>query len=492
MKALAATQTASSPSSTTGSNFLLQRKCACGGPAGVSCTCEECADKQLLKQPLQAKLVVGSPDDPLEREADRVAEEVMHMPDPSPQGLPSRASAKPRVQRRVAGISSGTFAAPPEVHHALSAPGCPLDTATRAFFEPRFGHDFSRVRVHTDSAAAASAQAIQARAYTVGEHIVIGAERHLSGMQARHQLLAHELTHVVQQAGLHTAPAMVRRLSAEAFKERLGRTPEQEEVVTRLFAHPTFTKLWDWLGRCTGEPKDHGPIKLRVGRSFSDGLQTFGGFNQTRGILTINPMNRAAHRNPLELVDTIVHELVHAVSWAIRTGKCPGQKAPMEQVEDLVHEDDRHRFMAEQSGYARTQRLSLGDELMHLERLGPSASDPCNFFLDIEATPQAAVVEITRDIKEDTGIGAPTRTAVNQILRDELRQARELGNRDADAILAAAPTVRLFMGCLNAECARRRPRKRGIFHCFDMVLEQQGRALRTPSSESVAEQEMAA
>lgn len=187
------------PPRASSDSCLLQRKCACGGPSGLSDTCEACSNKKLLGQPLQAKLVVGSVDDPLEREADRVAEQVMRMPGGEPEHRPIDPGPVPLVQRRVPGNTAGTFAAPPAVHQVLSTSGRPLDTATRAFFEPRFGHNFSRVRVHTDSTAEASAKEIQAQAYTVGEHIVMGSGLYSPGTQNGGILLAHELSHVVQQ-----------------------------------------------------------------------------------------------------------------------------------------------------------------------------------------------------------------------------------------------------------------------------------------------------
>lgn len=268
------------------------------------------------------------------------------------------------------------------------------------------------------------------------------------------------------------APPTLMRLSPERFQRRLGRTPEHRTVIDALFGHPTFRKLWDWIGKCEGERADHGPIKLRVGRTFSDGVQTFGEFNQTRGILTINPMFReagvrVARKNPQELADTVVHELIHAASWALRTGKCPGQREPLPQTENLVDEKDRRLIEPEQEGLKPTERLSLGEELDRFERLGPSASDPCNYFLDIEAGPQAEIVEITDDIRQETGIGGPTRTRVNQILRNELRSARRAAT--PEATLAAAPLLRAFMRCRDEECAKRR-RNRKLARCFDDVL----------------------
>ncbi len=86
------------------------------------------------------------------------------------------------------------------VHDVPRSTGQALDPATRAHFEPRFGHDFSRVRVHTGPAAARSAQDLEASAYTVGPNIVFGAGQFLPQTAAGRRLLSHELTHVVQQA----------------------------------------------------------------------------------------------------------------------------------------------------------------------------------------------------------------------------------------------------------------------------------------------------
>ncbi len=88
---------------------------------------------------------------------------------------------------------------PPIVHEVLRSPGQPLDPATRAFMEPRFGHDFGPVRVHTDARAAQSAQSVNALAYTVGRDVVFDAGQYAPHTREGKSLMAHELTHVVQQ-----------------------------------------------------------------------------------------------------------------------------------------------------------------------------------------------------------------------------------------------------------------------------------------------------
>jgi hypothetical protein len=158
--------------------------------------------------PIQAKLEIGAVDDPLEHEADRVAEQVMRMPDPgvSIAAAPSRVNPKcaqceeeEKLQTKQAGSQSAAGEAPSIVHEALRAPGQPLDAATRDYFEPRFGPDFSRVRVHTDAKAAESARTLDARAYTLGSDIVFASNAFSPATSAGRRLLAHELVHTAQQ-----------------------------------------------------------------------------------------------------------------------------------------------------------------------------------------------------------------------------------------------------------------------------------------------------
>jgi hypothetical protein len=133
---------------------VLQRKCACGG-SSASGECAECKEKEMQRKSL----------------------------------------------------SSGPAVAPPIVHEVLGAPGQALPRATRSLFEPRFGHDFSKVRIHADDQAAQSAQAVNALAYTVGHHVVFGLGQFQPATLPGKQLLAHELAHVVQQKWTAGQPA---------------------------------------------------------------------------------------------------------------------------------------------------------------------------------------------------------------------------------------------------------------------------------------------
>lgn len=161
---------------------------------------------------LQPKLSVNTPGDIYEQEADRVAAQVTSMTGPELQRSCSCAGACPACSmmpndhehlqmKSVQASDSLGMVAPPIVHETLGSPGQPLDRATREFMEPRFGHDFSRVRVHTDGRAAASARAVNAVAYTVGRNIVFAPGSYRPQTTQGLSLLAHELTHVVQQGG---------------------------------------------------------------------------------------------------------------------------------------------------------------------------------------------------------------------------------------------------------------------------------------------------
>jgi hypothetical protein len=152
--------------------------------------------ERLLKSGgIQAKLKVNEPGDVYEQEADRIADQVMATP-----AHPAINGAPPRIQR-FSGQANGLDTAPASVDWTLASPGRPLDPALRRDMEQRFGHDFSEVRVHSGTAAQQSAQDMNAIAYTVGHNIVFGADRFAPGTQEGQRLLAHELTHVVQQSG---------------------------------------------------------------------------------------------------------------------------------------------------------------------------------------------------------------------------------------------------------------------------------------------------
>src|SRR5712692_6393152 len=145
---------------------------------------------------IQTKLAISNPGDLSEQEADRIADQVLAMPAP-----PSVTGAPPRIQRLVGQPTGQMHAALLSVDQVLASPGSPLEPTLRQEMEQRFGYDFSQVRVYSGVAAGQSAQEMNAHAYTVGHNIVFGAGRFAPGTQEGRRLIAHELTHVVQQSG---------------------------------------------------------------------------------------------------------------------------------------------------------------------------------------------------------------------------------------------------------------------------------------------------
>ena len=205
---------------TASNSGLLQRQCACGSrTSGASGQCEGCSKKRIAG--LQTKVRVGPSGDAFELEADRVADQVMAMPPRVDAPHPDSRSAAPLVQRRVSDGSGGLSDAPAIVSGVLRSPGQALDPATRDFFELRFGHDFSRVRVHSDRTAAHSADSVGALAYTVGHNVVFAENQYSPGSAAGNRLLAHELTHVVQQDASASHAQLLRRQPSSKKKGKI-------------------------------------------------------------------------------------------------------------------------------------------------------------------------------------------------------------------------------------------------------------------------------
>lgn len=128
---------------------------------------------------------------------------------------------------------------PPVVHSVLNSPGHTLDSGTRSFMESRFGHDFSGVRVHTDSRAAESARSVNALAYTVGRDVVFGTGQYQPEGMTGKRLLAHELTHVVQQGGKAPAKSSLVISPPATSAER-----EADDVSERILANrPNSARL---------------------------------------------------------------------------------------------------------------------------------------------------------------------------------------------------------------------------------------------------------
>ena len=176
---------------------------------------------------VQPKLTIGQPGDKYEQEADRIVEQVMRIPEPQVrrqandqeeeelvQTNPIAGEITPLIQKQVEEeeeellqtkeADTQTPQVDPKLAtkiHSLRGRGQPLPKSVRSFFEPRFGYDFSQVRVHTDARAIEIARTLNARALTSGYNVMFAAGLYTPETYEGYQLLAHELTHVVQQVG---------------------------------------------------------------------------------------------------------------------------------------------------------------------------------------------------------------------------------------------------------------------------------------------------
>ncbi len=164
----------------------------------------------------QPKLSINQPNDVYEQEADHMADRVMRMPDPFASQDSFFKPANHTIQRKCAHCeqedkmlhrkesSTSEVAGSSQLDSyvsSLSTAGQSLSANSRQFFEPRFGHDFSNVRIHTDQVAAKSAESINALAYTTGNNIVFNSGQYSPDSPTGQRLMAHELTHVIQQGG---------------------------------------------------------------------------------------------------------------------------------------------------------------------------------------------------------------------------------------------------------------------------------------------------
>ncbi|MEW5959506.1 MAG: DUF4157 domain-containing protein, partial [Chloroflexota bacterium] len=254
---------------------IFPRRCPFGG------ACHTCPAR------VQAKLRINQAGDKYEQEADRVAEQVMRMPEPRiSEETPVRSQAqgiciqracpdcddelqrqpleeeeeeeeeegpiraKFAGNRQLQGQEADSSAVPPVVHEVLRSPGRPLDPATREFMEPRFGHDFSRVRVHTDAKAAESAEAVDSLAFTIGQDVVFNEGHYAPATAVGRQLLAHELAHVVQQNGTFE---LLQRRCGEKTPPSQNQATIRAEIVRHGEAQVGEHYLWSAEGEHPGE-----------------------------------------------------------------------------------------------------------------------------------------------------------------------------------------------------------------------------------------------
>jgi hypothetical protein len=292
----------------------IQRKCNCGG------SCESCASKEEETGKIQTKLTIGSPDDVYEQEADRVADQVMRMPDQSSEGLERQIENRPvhsiqgknrlsafqditvsrlvdigdneplitnqetiipseegKIKTKSASDSGAQYfssAKPQTVSDELaqsvkeigSHSGEPLSSSPREFMENRFGKDFSNVRIHKDEFAGRISRQLNARAFTIENHIVFAPGEFRPEAASGRYLLAHELAHIIQQGASNGTLSGKRIQRTEADTQalcplyyRYDSSKDVEKYNCAGLAHRAYTmmdldedkkRLFSKLGTC--------------------------------------------------------------------------------------------------------------------------------------------------------------------------------------------------------------------------------------------------
>jgi outer membrane protein OmpA-like peptidoglycan-associated protein len=315
---------------------------------------------------LQPRLTIGQADDPYEREADRVADQVMRMPAPNSDGnglsiTPVTAHQAQRkcaecedeeeegkLQRKESGGAEVSATAPPTVHQTLSSPGQRLDAATRAYFEPRFGRDFSGVRIHTGDDAVSATHDARARAFTVANQIAFAAGQYEPSSEAGRRLLAHELTHVAQQERLgHSSEKMLLQREpiegdTACFEPPLidtatGDFLTQDCVMDRRDPTVWAIRLWDFeLAKDTLTPCHKAAIDLLISdiNDVLEGDPEITGWSITRIVGHASPEGGEEYNENLALrrAEAVFSELGTAVSGAlpapVSSGTRCGEGAP--------------------------------------------------------------------------------------------------------------------------------------------------------------------
>jgi hypothetical protein len=234
----------------------IQRKaaCACGGG------CPRCESESVGEQ-VQAKFAISSPGDQFEQEADRIADQVMRMPSSDGHGFNAPAdeapATPPGLNKRILRQANDVAPQRKVVSNFTSrlGEGTPLDAESRRYFEPRFNRDFSSVRVHAGDTAADSADMVHARAYTVGHDVVFAAGQYSPDSAHGKRLLAHELTHVIQQTQAPTSRAERKLLRTNSKDAEVNPSdPAREIEISPLPATGDFTVF-----RSVGDTGEAGP-----------------------------------------------------------------------------------------------------------------------------------------------------------------------------------------------------------------------------------------
>jgi hypothetical protein len=294
------------------------------------------------------------------------------------QGGGAVSAAHPQIPRASGPSGGPTSVAPASVDRALASPGTPLEPAVRPDMERSFGHDFSRVRVHTDAPAARSAGDVAAEAYTVGRHIVFAAGRYAPHTPAGRHLLAHELVHTAQQGAAHT----LRRQAAGGAKsgERKtfvipipsGISTKQEYflyIEMKIFGR-VVNVAWTSSGPAVDAPSKHvgKPVNVSVATWLLEMYGAAGGGDGKAEKEEADKAYKGLGEGEKGAIDVEINQRYYAA-----TGEAPGTKIkPGEAVKASIWNSLKQQVLAD-----RKALETLPETVKTL--LGPSNFTPENY-----------------------------------------------------------------------------------------------------------------
>jgi hypothetical protein len=353
---------------------------------------------------IQPKLRVGQPNDKYEREADQVAEQVMRMPEEQVFAI---STGPAKLQRKCAACASGhgycsKCVEEEEEIQAMRGGGQPLPSSVRAFFGPRFGVDFSGVRIHQGAEAASLAKAIDARAYTVGRDVAFDNGQYSPYTTEGKKLLAHELTHVLQQGGKRTSiqrlvrDTMVKdcnKDSAEASSDPVNELRQAEQKAFELLV-TALEKINSAENQYQEAVSEYFVPKLDELEKFSDAYWVA---RHLRKAFGLNPNKMRTWENlrtirrrlmkALQEISSVVYEYV-----CCKQGTCCEQDPLLCDIADLnCKPSDRSAYTTDQdrnrivlcSKFWKTPKergLTIIHEVLHLAFIGLITDKPSPAF----------------------------------------------------------------------------------------------------------------
>jgi len=364
---------------------------------------------------IRAKLKVTQPGDKHKQQADRVADTVMRMPEPLVQRQPQEEEEKTlrrqpkeeedEMMRRqpleedeelqTKPNGSNVPQVSPRVQsqiNSLRGGGRPLPTTARTFYEPRFGYDFSDVHVHTNSRAAETAAAVNAKAFTVGRDVVFGPGEYAPESAAGKRLLAHELTHVVQQSS-----------SSLSIQRDDGVASGAAENASRVETNPNpvrLQRLNDLMQQITEQTLDTLLVRGQL-----DALPPASSLER----VTLEEALNASRTTLIQLLEERISLLYEEIAnLEARSGPSPTSSAEHPEIEALGHERNRR-----------------ADELrQHQQQLRPLKRWQTR--REIE-TLETQIAEADKELSALPQVSDPTdpRAELAQLRRNELEQRKK-------------------------------------------------------------------